>query len=59
MKRCTYCGHVIVGEALEITPESGSGARPTAYWHKESKDCVAADTQQTDSSPLQRRLNRL
>ncbi|MFJ8301614.1 hypothetical protein ACIQ9R_37695 [Streptomyces sp. NPDC094447] len=60
MKRCTYCGHPITGEAKELLSESTSGARPTTYWHKEPMDCVAAREQATGlSSPLRRRLSRI
>ncbi|MFE2555953.1 hypothetical protein ACFXGT_07945 [Streptomyces sp. NPDC059352] len=59
MKRCAYCGYVIEGEAKEIAPESGSGARPAAYWHKYAADCVVAETRETGRSPLQRRLSNL
>ncbi|MFH9728290.1 hypothetical protein ACH4M4_35830 [Streptomyces sp. NPDC017254] len=59
MKRCTYCGHPITGEALTIAPESASGARPTAYWHKDTAGCVTADEAATgQSSPLRRLLSR-
>ncbi|WP_426404206.1 hypothetical protein ACN9M0_24715 [Streptomyces sp. R-07] len=59
MKHCAYCGHLIVGEAEEIAPESASGARPTAYWHKTATDCIVAETRETGHSPLQRRLSHL
>ncbi|MCD2461995.1 hypothetical protein MBT42_18550 [Streptomyces sp. MBT42] len=60
MKRCGYCGHPITGDAVEIAPESASGARPTAYWHRDAEDCVNADETATGvSSPLRRLLSRL
>lgn len=60
MKHCSYCGYVIVGEAKEVTPGSTSGARPTAYWHKNATDCVTADEKATGvSSPLRRLLSHL
>ena len=60
MKRCTYCGHLITGEAKELVPEAMSGARPTTYWHKDAEDCVVAQEAVTGmSSPLRRRLSRL
>ena len=60
MKRCSYCHHPIVGDSVEIAPESASGARPTAYWHKDAADCVVADEKATGvSSPLRRLLSSL
>jgi hypothetical protein len=59
MKRCAYCDHLIVGDFVEIAPESASGARPTAYWHKTAQDCKVADQAERRSSPLQRRLSHL
>lgn len=60
MKRCSYCHHLIVGDFVEIAPESASGARPTAYWHKDAADCVVADEKATGvSSPLRRLLSSL
>lgn len=50
MKHCAYCEYPIVGEAVEIVPEAASGARPTAYWHKTPRDCVAAEERQTGSA---------
>ncbi|MFJ4867787.1 hypothetical protein [Streptomyces sp. NPDC088757] len=41
MKRCGYCGTLIEGEPLEITPASEAGARPTVYWCREQKPCQA------------------
>ncbi|MFF3843477.1 hypothetical protein [Streptomyces sp. NPDC001930] len=59
MKSCAYCKRPIVGEALPIAPESASGARPTAYWHKDTADCVKADEAATgEASPLRRLLSR-
>lgn len=60
MKRCAYCGYLIVGEAKENPSESASGARPATYWHKDAADCVVAQEAATGmSSPLRRRLSRL
>ena len=60
MKRCAYCDRPILGDSIKIAPESSSGARPTAYWHKRSVDCVVADENATGvSSPLRRLLNLL
>ncbi|TXS16352.1 hypothetical protein EAO70_13010 [Streptomyces sp. adm13(2018)] len=59
MKRCSYCSHVIVGDAKELPSESASGARPTAYWHPKAIDCVVAQKLATDRSPLQQRLRSL
>ncbi|MBP2583412.1 hypothetical protein J3A78_003890 [Streptomyces sp. PvR006] len=56
MKRCTYCKHPIAGEALPIASESASGARPTAYWHKDPEGCVKADEAATGQSSRLRRL---
>ncbi|MDV5145949.1 hypothetical protein R1T08_17455 [Streptomyces sp. SBC-4] len=63
MKHCAYCGHVIVGEAIEISTEPANGARPTAYWHKTARDCVVAVVAEEKttgvSSPPRRHLSRL
>lgn len=59
MKHCAYCSYPIVGEAVEIAPESMSGARPTAYWHKTAADCRAAETRATGRSPLRQPLRQL
>ncbi|MFF0428528.1 hypothetical protein ACFYUJ_29560 [Streptomyces sp. NPDC004520] len=58
MKRCAYCEHLLIGEAVEIATDSANGARPSAYWHKTLTDCIAAETRATGDSPLQRRLSR-
>ncbi|MFC7929187.1 hypothetical protein [Streptomyces cinereoruber] len=60
MKRCQACGYVIDGEAREIVPDSGSGARPTLYRHLKAEDCTAAKRERIATpSPLQRQLRRL
>ncbi|MFF5790267.1 hypothetical protein ACFY8P_35505 [Streptomyces sp. NPDC012693] len=60
MRRCAYCSHPIEGEAIEISTESASGARPTAYWHKHPDECRAARMMATGRrSSLRRRLSHI
>jgi hypothetical protein len=47
MKHCHTCGHVISGRAVEITPDSDSGTKPTLYRHKTLAECKQAKTQAT------------
>ncbi|MER7909985.1 hypothetical protein [Streptomyces sp. NPDC096068] len=42
MMTCQTCGFPITGDAREVTPDSGSGARPTLYVHQSRTDCAAA-----------------
>lgn len=59
MKRCEYCGQLIEGEALEITPISDAGAAPSVYWHKERAACARPRPPRAADSPLARHLRRI
>lgn len=55
---CDHCGQLIKGEALEITPVSDRGARPSVYWHKKASECSPILPSESASSPLARQLRR-
>lgn len=59
MRICEYCEKPIDGEALEITPVSDRGARPSVFWHKERSACGRPRPPVAADSPLTRQLRRL
>lgn len=63
MKRCGYCGNLIVGQARALDDDAASGAHAPAYWHASPGDCgprmprvTTMDDQR--NSPLQRHLTK-
>ena len=57
MKHCHSCGHLIEGEAVEITPFSDSGAKPTLWRHPTPGACRAA-VALFNGTPLRSRIRR-
>jgi len=55
MKRCQSCGYPIAGAAREVTPHSGTAARPTLYLHATVGDCVAAKMERMATPPRRHR----
>ena len=39
MKRCSYCGQLIEGEAQMLPDCSASGVSPPVYWHADKDQC--------------------
>ncbi|RSS36735.1 hypothetical protein [Streptomyces sp. WAC08241] len=39
MKRCSYCGQPITGQAKPIPDGAATGAHAPAYWHADPGEC--------------------
>ncbi|MFC7929010.1 hypothetical protein [Streptomyces cinereoruber] len=61
MKRCSYCGQEITGNATPVADDAATGAHAPAYWHAVPAECgprAARPSGMDESSRLRYHLGR-